>query len=205
MFSCSNSKYHHHSHCYHHKQTPISQWKPTAQPWVLLASSAIRLNSGTVRYYDLEVWFTEINGRWTAHFSLSPVPQPEELWCAFKGMKTDCATVACLSFWIFMSSSVQSLSHVRFFATPWTAACQASLSITNSQSPPKPMSIESVMPSSHLILCGPLLLLPSIFPSIRVFSNESALCIRWPKDWSLNFNISPSSEHPGLIFMSWVA
>ena len=96
-------------------------------------------------------------------------------------------------------SSVQSLSHVQLFATPWTAAHQASLSVTNSRSLPKLMSIESVMPSSHLILCRPLLLLPSIFASIRVFSNESALCIRWPKYWSLSFNISPSSEHPGLI------
>ena len=91
------------------------------------------------------------------------------------------------------------LSHVWLFATPWTAARQASLSITNSQSPPKPMSIESVMPSNHLILCCPLLLLPSVFPSIRVFSDESALCIRWPKYWSFSFNISPSSEHPALI------
>ena len=96
-------------------------------------------------------------------------------------------------------SSVQLLSRVRLFATPWTAACQASLSITNSRSLPKPMSIESVMPPNHLILCRPLLLLPSIFPSIRVFSNESALCIRWPKYWSFSFNISPSNEHSGLI------
>ena len=96
-------------------------------------------------------------------------------------------------------SSVQLLSRVRLFATPWTTARQASLSITNSRSPPKPMSIELVMPSKHLILCRPLLLLPSIFPSIRVFSNESALYIRWPKYWSFYFNISPSSEHPGLI------
>ena len=99
-----------------------------------------------------------------------------------------------------------SLSRVQLFATPRTAACQASLSITNSWSLPKPMSIELVMPSSHLILCCPLLLLPSIFPSIRVFSDESALCIRWPKDWSFNFNISPSNEHPGLISfrMDWL-
>ena len=90
--------------------------------------------------------------------------------------------------------------------TPWTTACQASLSITNSQSLPKPMSIESVMPSNHLILCHPLLLLPSIFPSIRIFSNESALLIRWPKYCSFSFNISPSNEHPGLISfrMDWL-
>ena len=102
-------------------------------------------------------------------------------------------------------SSIQWLSHVQLFATPWTAAHQASLSITNSQSLPKPMSIESVMPSNHLILCCPLLL-PSIFPSIRVFSNESALRIRWPKYWSFSFNISPSNEHPGLISfrMDWL-
>ena len=96
-------------------------------------------------------------------------------------------------------SSVQLLSHVWLFATPWTAARQASLSITNSQSPPKPMAIVLVMPSNYRILCHPLLLLPSIFPSIRVFSNESALRIRWPKYWSFTFNISPSNEHPGLI------
>ena len=103
-------------------------------------------------------------------------------------------------------SSVQSLSHVWLFATPWTAACQASLSITNSQSPPKPMSIELMMPSNHLILCCPLLFLSSIFPSIRAFSNESALLIRWPKYWSFSFNISPFKEHPGLIFfrMDWL-
>ena len=96
-------------------------------------------------------------------------------------------------------SSVQSLSRVQLFATPWTAACQAFLSITNSRSLPKLMSIESVMPSNHLILCHPLLLLPSIFPSIRVFSNELALHIRWPEYYNFSFNISPSSEHPGLI------
>ena len=102
-------------------------------------------------------------------------------------------------------SSVQSLSRVRLFSTPWTTARHASLSITNSRSPPKPMSIESMMPSDHLILCHPLLLLPSIFPSIRVFSNESALRIRWPKYWNFSLNISPSNEHPGLISfrMDW--
>ena len=97
-------------------------------------------------------------------------------------------------------SSVQSLSHVWLFVTPWTTARQASLPITNSRSPPTPMSIELVMPSNHLILCRPLLLLLTIFPSIRVFSNESVLRIRWPKYWSFSFNISPINEHPGLIF-----
>ena len=96
-------------------------------------------------------------------------------------------------------SSIQSLSHVQLFVTPWTTTHQASLSITNSRSSLKLTSIESVMPSNHLILCRPLLLLPSIFPSIRVFSNELTLRIRWPKYWSFSFNISPSNEHPGLI------
>ena len=96
-------------------------------------------------------------------------------------------------------SSVQSLSHVWLFATPWTAACQASLSITSSQSLTRLMSIELVMPSNHLILCHPLLLSPSIFPSIRVFSNESVLHSRWPKYWSFSFSISPSNEHSELI------
>ena len=104
-------------------------------------------------------------------------------------------------------SSVQfSRSVVSDSATPWTTARQASLSITNSWSLPKPMSILSVMPSNHLILCHSLLLLPSIFPRISVFSNESALCMRWPKYWSFSFNISPSNEHPGLISfrMDWL-
>ena len=100
---------------------------------------------------------------------------------------------------MFQFSSVQSLSHIRLFATPWTAAHQASLSISNSQSLPKLMSTELVMPSNHLILCHPLLLLPSVFPSIRVFSSESAFRIMWPKYWSFSFSISPSNEHPGLI------
>ena len=103
-------------------------------------------------------------------------------------------------------SSVQSLSRVRLYVTPRIAAHQASLSITNSQSPPKPMSIESVMPSNHLTLGRSLFLLPSIFPSIRVFFNESALHIRWPKYWNFSFNISPSNEHPGMISfrMDWL-
>ena len=113
--------------------------------------------------------------------------------------------------WVFISgkdqfSSVQSFSSVRLFATPWTATCQASLSISNFWSSPKPMSIESVMSSNYLILCGPLLLLSSIIPSIRVFSNESALRIRWSKYWSFSFSISPSNEYSGLISfrMDWL-
>ena len=110
------------------------------------------------------------------------------------------------SVWPQQFSSVQLLSCVRLFAITWTAAHQASLSITNSRSLLKLMSIESVMPSNHLILYCHLLLLPSIFPSIRVFSNESVLCIRWPKYWSFSFSISPSNEHPGLISfrMDWL-
>ena len=102
--------------------------------------------------------------------------------------------------------SDQSLSHVRLFATPWITAYQASLSFTNSRSLPKLMSIESVMPSNHLILCRPLFLLPSVFPSIRVFSSESVLLIRWPKYWSFSFSISPSSEYSGPISfkMDWL-
>ena len=103
-------------------------------------------------------------------------------------------------------SSLQLLSHVQLFTTPWTAARQASLSITNSWSLLKFMSIELVMPSNHLILCRPLLLLPSIFPSIRVFSNESVLLIKWPKNWSFSLSISPSNEYSGVIFfrMDWL-
>ena len=103
-------------------------------------------------------------------------------------------------------SSVQLLSHVQLFATPGTAACQTSLSITNSWSLLKLMSIEVVMPSNHLVLCHPLLLLPSIFPSIRVFFNESVLHIRWSQYWSFSFNISPSNEYSGLIsfMMDWL-
>ena len=98
-----------------------------------------------------------------------------------------------------MNQSVQPLSQAQFFVSPWTAARQASLSITNSQSLLKLMSVVLLMPSNHLILCHPLLLLPSIFPSIRIFSNELILCIRWPKDWSFSFSISPSNEYSGLV------
>ena len=115
----------------------------------------------------------------------------------------------CFNNWIlsyYQFSSVQLLSRVWLFVTPWVTAHQASLSITNSQSSPKLMSIESVMTFNHLILCHPFLLLPSIFPSIKVFSNESALCMRWPKYWSFSFNISPSKEHSGVISsrMDWL-
>ena len=113
----------------------------------------------------------------------------------------------CFCRYIYISvKSVQSLSRVQLFVTPWTEARQASLSITNSWSLPKLMSIELVIPSNHLILCRPLLLLPSIFPSIRAFSNESALHIRWPKHLSFSFNISPSNVHTGLISfrMDWL-
>ena len=108
------------------------------------------------------------------------------------------------SFASFTFSSVTQLCLT--FSTPWTTAHQASQSITNSWSPPKLMSIESVMPSSHLILCRPLFSLPSIFPSVKVFSNKSTLCIRWPKYWSFSFSISPSNEYPGLISfrMDWL-
>ena len=112
----------------------------------------------------------------------------------------------CLSLSDFLSSIQFSCSHVQLFVMPWTAACQASLSITNSRSLPKLVSIESVMPSNQLIFCRPLLLPPSIFPRIRVFSNESVLWIKWPKYWSFSFSISPSNEYLGLISfrMDWV-
>ena len=107
---------------------------------------------------------------------------------------------------VIQFSSVQSLSRVQFFVTPWITARQASLSVTNSQSSPRLMCIKSVMTSSHLILCRPLLLLPPIPPSIRVFSNESTLCMRWPKYWSFSLSISLSNEHPGLVSfrMDWL-
>ena len=147
--------------------------------------------------------------QWVAISSSRDLPDP--------GMQLASPIVACRLFTseplvtikpclIVQFSSVQSLSRVRLFATPWTEACQAFLSITNSRRLQKLMSIESVMPSNHLILCRPLLLLPSIFPSIRVFSNESVLCIRCPKYWSFSISISPSNEYSGWISfrMDWL-
>ena len=137
----------------------------------------------------------------TAAFSVT-ASRVEEIWMLVNRWVDNC----CGMLIQWYTQSVHSLSHVRLFTTPWTTARQASLSITNTWSPPKPMSIESVMPSSDLILCHHLFLLPSIFPSIRVFSSESALHIRWPKYWSFSFNISPTNEHPGLISfrMDWL-
>ena len=114
-------------------------------------------------------------------------------------MLTKVHIINAMVFPVVISQSVQSLSRVWVFATPWTAACQVSLAITNSQSLLKLIPIESVMPFNHLILCHPLLLLPSIFPRIRDFSNESVICIRWPKYWSFSYSMSPSNEHSGLI------
>ena len=140
------------------------------------------------------------------YWSELPFPSPGALpnlgtepmsLCIVGRFFTDWATREAGSIVCF--SSDQLLSYVWLFATPWTAARQASLSITNSQSLLKLMSIESVMPSNHLILCHPLLLLPSIFPNIRIFSNESVLPIMWPKYWSFSFSVSPSSEYSGLI------
>ena len=141
-------------------------------------------------------WFSVLGTSWTLQFmsqALKIIPF-YSLWHS------------CISGQTHTFSSVQSLSHVWLFATPWIAAHQASLSITNSRSLLKLMSIELVMPSSHLIPCLPLLLLPAISPSIRVFSNESTLPMRWAKYWSFSFNISPSNEHPGLISfrMDWL-
>ena len=124
----------------------------------------------------------------------------------FRRSKTVAQSFQSHHYDVFQFSSVQSLSHVRLFVTPWIAAHQASLSITSSWSLPKLMCIESVMPSSHLSLCCPLFLLPPIPPSIRVFSNESTLRMRWPKYWSFSLCISPSNEHPGLVSfrMDWL-
>ena len=130
---------------------------------------------------------------------LPPEPQSVQLYRRWWMIFINVLFVTTETYWRFQFSSVQSLSRVRLFATPWIASRQASLSITNSRSSPRLTSIESVMPSSHLILCHPLLLLPPIPPSIRVFSNESTLRLRWPKYGSFSFSIIPSKEIPGLI------
>ena len=190
-------------HCFHFfphlfaiKWWDRMPWSSFFECWVLsqlfhsLLSSSSRHSLVPLHFWPLEWYRLHIWGCW--YFSQQSwfqlVIHPDQHF-------TSCARI-----------SVQSLSCVWLFAIPWTTARQASLSITNSQSPPKPMSIESVMPSNHLILCHPLHLLPSIFPSIRVFSHESALRIRWPKYWSFSFNVSPSNEHPGLIsfWMDWL-
>ena len=138
---------------------------------------------------------------WRLEFSFRPSGAPRSLWATF-------LIINEASLWLGWSlvAVVHSLSRVRLFVIPWTATHQASLSITNSWSLLKLMSIASVTPSNHLILCRPLLLAPSIFPSIRVFPNESVLCIRWPKYWSFSFSISPSNEYSGLISfrMDWL-
>ena len=156
-----------------------------------------------------ETWISSLNSRMLlSHFTCQP-----STWWIIIFVNIIITTTAAKQqnniYWQLLCvqlSSVQSFSSVRLFPTPWIAARQASLSITNSWSLLKLMSIESVMPSSHLILCRPLLLLPPIPPSVRVFSNESALCMRWPKYWSFSFSISPSKERPGLISlrMDWL-
>ena len=156
--------------------------------------------------------YSSYQSEWTQWPSLKSLQTKCRRGCREKGSFLHCwwecklLQLLCRTVRMFLQfSSVQSLSHARLFATQWTAALLASLSITNSQSLLKLMSIKSAMPSNHLILYQPLLLLPSIFPSIRVSYNESVLHIRWPKYWSFSFSISPSIEYPGLISfrMNW--
>ena len=147
------------------------------------------INEAEVDFFSNSFVFSMIQ-QILAIWSLVPLPFLNPACASGSSQFMCCWSLA----WRFLNITLL----VQLYGSP-TTAHQVSLSITNSQSPPKPMSIESVMPSNHLILCHPLLLLPSIFPSIRVFSSESALCIRWPKYWSLSFNITPSNEHPGLI------
>ena len=139
--------------------------------------------------------------RVTHNWATFTSPARRNTW-RFSFRQTWCI-VSKLTWFKLQFNSVQSLSRVRLFATPWISARQASLSITNSKSSLRLTSIKSVMPSSHLILCRPLLLLPPIPPSIRILSSESTLCMRWPKYWSFSFSISPSKEHPGLISLEW--
>ena len=152
--------------------------------------------------YSLQ--FSRHSSRLLGYIRIDNMELSFQRWAVFSSMME--MFYSCLAQCGICIVFVQSLSHARLFVILWRAACQASLSITNSWSLLKLMSIESVMPSNHLSLCLPLLLPPSIFPSIRVFSNESVLHIRWPKYWSFSFNISPSNEHPGLISfrMDWL-
>ena len=147
-----------------------------------------------------------MNGSWGLLHSLQMNSKSECSLVEATGIYCTTQRNVALFFNNFHFSSFQSLSCFRLFANPWTAAHQASLSITNSRSLPRLMSLEPVMLSNHLILCCPLFFLPSIFPSIRVFSNESVLCIRWPEYWSFSFSISPSNEYSGLISvrMHWL-
>ena len=175
-------------------------------------ATCVGSGEGKAGCWGVTGWMIHFPGEWQCGDLVQPLPgnpctfQPQLKyfqWCdgELGGVGVGWAGVSPFQF-----SSVQSLSRVWLFATPWTSACQTSLSNTNSRSPPKLMCIESVIPANHLILCRPILLLPSIFPSIRVFSNESALLIRWPKYWSFSFNMSPSNENPGLISfrMDWL-
>ena len=165
-------------------------WAPASFKFLMLSQYFVLTSKILLLNASLYAWRkVRPNHTWTSEFA------------AKKGLLQDHARG-----WVTQLSSVQSLSRIQLFATPWTAAGQASLSITFSMSLLKLMFIESVMPPSHLILCCPLLLLPPIPPSIRVFSNESALRIRWPERWSFSFNISPSNEDSGLISfrMDWL-
>ena len=175
---------------------PLSRWcHPTISSSVVPLSSRLQFFLAS-RSFPVSQLFVSVGQSIGFSFSISPSNEYSGL-ISFRMDWVD----------LLASSSVQSLSRVWLFVTPWTAACQASLPpITNSQSLLKLMSIESVMPSNHVILCRPLLFLPSIFPSIGVFSNESALCIRWPKYWTFSFNISLSNEYSGLISfrMDWL-
>ena len=172
---------------------------------LLLERKAMTKLDSILKSRDRTRWW---RSRWTWSTSLSTDTSGTHLQTQKCMQNTSWKQTGVPDQWkrIYQFSSVQSLSRVRLFSTPWITACQASLSITNFRSLLKLMPIESVMPSNHFILCRPLLLLPSIPLSIRVFSNESALCMRWPKYWSFSFSISPSNEHPGLISfrMDWL-
>ena len=182
-------------------------WIPTSYSFHSTAFSSGFLRQGTERNYFL------VQGCvWNVFILLL---QSSIIWLyidsrlklnSFAASSVHVAVISPKQISLLQISSVQSLSCVQLFATPWITALQASLSSINSWSPPKPMSIESVMPSNHLILCFPLLLLPLIFLNIKVFSNESTLRIRWPKYWSFSFSTSPSNQHPRLVSfrMDWL-